>query len=164
MTIEEHIESCKAVLNRYALSLTHNKEDAEDLYQNTVLHILIKREKYVEDKYFRTWASRIMRNLFIDKYRKDIKRKDINLKFDSIPETFSLLEFNNGESKLSIQDIYGEINNLREDYRQVVTLKLRGYSYKEMEDMLQLSSPTMRLVYFYGIRVLRKKLKARLLM
>ena len=53
-------------MSNFALSLTANKEDAEDLTQETMLKVLDNEEKYTENTNFKGWVFTIMRNIFIN--------------------------------------------------------------------------------------------------
>ena len=57
----------------FALTLTANKDDAEDLLQDTALKVLDNREKFIDNVNFRGWVMTIMRNIFINNYHKVVK-------------------------------------------------------------------------------------------
>ena len=58
-------------LLKFAYSLTLNDDDAKDLLQDTILKTLENHEKFIENTNFKSWAFTIMKNLFINKYRKE---------------------------------------------------------------------------------------------
>ena len=60
-------------LRPYAISLTHNPEDAQDLYQETMMRALMNREKYQFGTNLKAWLYTIMRNIFINNYRRNHK-------------------------------------------------------------------------------------------
>jgi RNA polymerase sigma-70 factor (ECF subfamily) len=160
------IETYKAHLKKYALSLTHNKEDADDLYQDTIYKILSRTEMYEEQTYFKSWASTIMRNLFVDKYRKKKKYNEVGLgEFEMLffkEGRVDQAAFNNGEGKILIENIMESIANLKENHKQIITLRLQGYSFIDISTMLGIGAPALRSIHFKAIRILRKNLKDKL--
>ena len=58
-------------LRPFAVSLTHNSEDAKDLFQETLLRALLYRDKYQFGTNLKAWLYTIMRNIFINNYRKN---------------------------------------------------------------------------------------------
>ena len=60
-------------LLRFAYKLTANREEANDLLQETSLKALDNEEKYVPDTNFKGWMYTIMRNIFINNYRKIVR-------------------------------------------------------------------------------------------
>ena len=64
-------------LSSFAMSLTLNKEEAEDLMQETNLKVLDNQEKYVDNSNFKGWVFTIMRNIFINNYRRSSRVRTI---------------------------------------------------------------------------------------
>jgi RNA polymerase sigma-70 factor (ECF subfamily) len=158
LLIEEHTSTLK----RYALSLTKgNKADAEDLFQDTIEKILIKQDKYVEEGKFPQWSQRLMRNTFIDKCRKEKRRIPFLEEFnhDIINNVWTN---NEAISKLTIESISDCIAELKEDQKQVIMLRLEGYKFKEIEDILKMPTVTLRGIYFKAIKKLRAEIQSRL--
>ncbi len=62
-------------LEIFARQLTGNEDDAKDLMQETFLKALIYREKYVNNNNFKAWVSTIMKNIFINNYRRNKRAK-----------------------------------------------------------------------------------------
>ena len=64
-------------LEAFAKQLTGNEDDAKDLMQETFLKALVYREKYVNHNNFKAWVYTIMKNIFINNYRRTKKAKTI---------------------------------------------------------------------------------------
>ena len=64
-------------LEAFARQLTGNDDDAKDLTQETLLKALVYREKYVHQNNFKAWVYTIMRNIFINSYRRNKKARTI---------------------------------------------------------------------------------------
>jgi RNA polymerase sigma-70 factor, ECF subfamily len=159
----ELINKYGSTLKRYALSLTKgNRADAEDLYQDTLEKILIKKDMYVEEGKFPQWSQRLMRNIFIDKCRKDKRRSPFLEEFSHVLKEQMQVE-NEADSKLVIEAVSDCIADLKEDQKQIIMLRLEGYKFKEIEDMLKMPSVTLRSIYFKAIKKLRVEVTKRLL-
>ena len=78
VTIEKEMMSVRNSLYNYACQLTQCVEDAEDLVQETMYKILKNSSKFVNDQNFKGWTFTILKNIFINDYRKNAKRKQIN--------------------------------------------------------------------------------------
>ena len=71
------LEGLQKHLGNFAMSLTLNKEDAEDLMQETNLKVLDNHDKYVDNTNFKGWVFTIMRNIFINNYRRAARSKTL---------------------------------------------------------------------------------------
>ena len=148
-------------LLHYALSLTANKDKAMDLLQETCLKALTYREKFVPNTNFKAWIYTIMKNTFINNYRRNLKTRNtfdgannesyLNLrkdKSDSSPESIC-------HSK----EIVKCTNALEEDYKVPFNLFLDGYKYREIADDLNLPLGTIKSRIFFTRKRLEKALK-----
>ena len=143
-------------LEIFARQLTRNDDDAQDLLQETFLKALIYRDKYVVQNNFKAWVYTIMKNIFINNYRRNKKAKTI------IDQTDNLYFLNvkgdsretNPESILAIKELQNGINNLDQDFRKAFDMYNEGYKYKEIADNLDLTIGTVKSRIFYS----RKKL------
>jgi RNA polymerase sigma factor (sigma-70 family) len=142
----------------YALSLTSDSERANDLLQETMLKALTYRDKFASDTNFKAWVYTIMKNTFINDYRRNNKMKTA---FDSSVNEFHLnmpndKNFPSPESTISTADIQKTIQSLEDDYRIPFTMFVEGYKYKEIADHLNLPLGTVKSRIFFT----RKKLEA----
>ena len=64
-------------LLNFAFMLTSNRDDAYDLLQDTTLKVLDSEDKYIENTNFKGWAFTIMRNIFINNYRKKVRANTV---------------------------------------------------------------------------------------
>ena len=101
-------------LKPFAVTLTKDQETAKDLLQETMYRALANQEKYSVGTNIKAWLYTIMRNIFINNYRRKSKQNTI---FDNSTNDF-LLDYNqstidNGaESNLRMKDIYAAIHSL----------------------------------------------------
>lgn len=147
-------------LEAFAKQLTGNEDDAKDLTQETFLKALVYREKYVNHNNFKAWVYTIMKNIFINNYRRTKKSKTI------IDQTDNLyyLNISNLNSDTDPASMYNAIE-LREgiqkldaDFRKAFDMYNEGYKYKEIADSLKLTIGTVKSRIFYS----RKKLMEQL--
>lgn len=140
----------------FAKQLTRNEDDAHDLLQETFLKALTYRDKYVVQNNFKAWVYTIMKNIFINNYRRNKKAKTI------IDQTDNLYFMNynkqsketNPESIMATQELQKGINQLDADFRRAFDMYNEGYKYKEIADDLDLTIGTVKSRIFYS----RKKL------
>ena len=104
-------------LHYYALSLTSNPERADDLLQETFLKALTYRDKFTQNTNFKAWIYTIMRNTFINDYRRNVKTKST---FDSSNNDFHLLfskdkVYPAPDSLYSTKEIHKSINALENE-------------------------------------------------
>jgi RNA polymerase sigma-70 factor (ECF subfamily) len=84
-TIHDQLATISNSLRAFSLKLTGNNADADDLYQDTALRIMANADKYREGTNFKAWAVTIMRNIFINNYRKKVRRGTI---LDQTPNNY----------------------------------------------------------------------------
>jgi RNA polymerase sigma factor (sigma-70 family) len=145
-------------LHYYALSLTSDSEKASDLVQDTMLKALTHRDKFSDNTNFKAWVYTIMKNTFINEYRRKVKAK--NSLSDSRNDFHSFLgnEFPSPESSYQSEEINKSISQLTEDYRIPFTMFLEGYKYKEIADELDLPLGTVKSRIFFTRKRLEKVL------
>ncbi len=150
----------KDKLHYYALSLTSDPERADDLLQETMLKALTYRDKYRQNTNFKAWIYTIMKNTFINDYRRNVKTRNT---FDSSNNDFHLLfskdkVYPSPDSFYSTKEIHNSIDSLEEEYRVPFTMFLDGYKYKEIADELDLPLGTVKSRIFFTRKKLEKSL------
>jgi RNA polymerase sigma-70 factor (ECF subfamily) len=125
-------------LKPFAVTLTRDSEVAKDLLQETMYRALANKEKYNVGTNIKAWLYTIMRNIFINNYRRKSKQSTI---FDSSPNEF-LLNYNQvttnnaAEGALKMKDMQFAIHRLPEIFRNPFILYFEGYKYHEIADLL----------------------------
>src|SRR5690554_433094 len=133
-------------LHYYALSLTADPEKADDLTQETMLKALTYRDKYTQNTNFKAWIYTIMKNTFINDYRRNVKIRNT---FNDSNSDFHLLfskdkVYPAPDSLYSAVEITNTIDQLEDDYRIPFTMFLDGYKYKEIAEELNLPIGTVK--------------------
>ena len=125
-------------LKPFAITLTRDTEAAKDLVQETMYRALANKDKYNVGTNIKAWLYTIMRNIFINNYRRKAKQSTI---FDSTPNEF-LLNLNQGAvtndavAKINLKEVQEAIHHLPEIFRNPFLLYFDGFKYHEIADML----------------------------
>lgn len=147
-------------LKPFALSLTRDNDSARDLFQETIYRAMVNREKYNPGTNLKAWMYTIMRNIFINDYRKKARHKTI---FDNSPNE-ALIDYNQNkqvnpaEGNIKLKEISKMINSLPDIFKVPFKLYFDGYRYNEISDLLGEPLGTIK----SRIHFARKLLKAQL--
>ena len=156
--INQAIQDVTPSLMAFGLKLTGSEQDANDLYQDTAFRIINNRDKYKEGTNFKAWAVTIMRNIFINNYRKKVRRGTI---LDQTPNNYYLNSggetiLNGGESNAAYKELLGMVAELPEDFKRPFWMAYKGYKYDEIAQKLDAPLGTIKSRIFFA----RRKLKA----
>ena len=141
-------------LSHFASKLTSDKEDAKDLLQETMLKALVYKDHFEDDTNMRAWSYTIMKNTFINSYRKNAKK---NLVFSSSTEMINQGKdtlYDLPDSIYETREISKIIENLEDMFKVPFILHTEGYKYKEISEKLNLNLGTVKSRIFFA----RKKL------
>lgn len=141
----------------YALSLTANQDSAADLVQETFLKALNFQSKFKQETNFKAWVYTIMKNTFINNYRKKVKNR---MMMESSTNDYLLSIAKNKvfaapDAQQEMKEIYKAIELLPENIRTPFVLFQKGYKYTEICDILGLPMGTVKSRIFLS----RKKLE-----
>ncbi len=125
-------------LKPFAITLTHDAEAAKDLFQETLYRALSNKDKYNVGTNIKAWLYTIMRNIFINNYRRKAKQ---NVIFDHTPNDFLLnnsrtVTTNDAIADLGTREIQEAIFKLPEIFKNPFLLYFDGFKYQEIADML----------------------------
>lgn len=147
-------------LKPFAINLTRDTEAANDLYQETLYKALANREKYNVGTNIKAWLFTIMRNIFINNYRRKVKQKTI---LDSTPNDFLInmkqtSVSNAAESDLRIKEINKAIQELPEIFKTPFLLYFDGYKYNEIADVLHEPLGTIKSRIHFARKLLKEQI------
>ena len=157
-TIEfnNHFDQLQKRLLPSAYRLTHNVEDAKDLIQETALRAFNNKEKFEVGTNFRAWVTTIMRNTFINIYRKKKNRATSSEPSDSyVFVNEGHVEENSAGSNIMLDELKNIIGDLDETYRKPFLMFFEGFKYDEIASDMDLPIGTVKSRIFFA----RKKLK-----
>jgi RNA polymerase sigma-70 factor (ECF subfamily) len=148
-----------------AYRMTRNAEDAEDLVQETYLKAYRYYDKFQEGTNFKAWLFKIMKNTFINNYRKKQQAppqsdfSDIEESFESLLSDEATRQIKNPEEEFLTgvldEHVQAAMDELPPDYRLAVVLAdLEGFSYKEIAEVLEVPVGTVMSRLYRGRRLL----------
>ncbi len=156
----EQVEKEIPQLRNYAFQLTRNSEDSNDLVQDTLLKAYRYHEKFAEGTNLKGWLFTILKNNFINNYRRNVKR---NTFLDYTDNTFYLdsplhKTENAAELRFIRKDLATAIDKLPLELKVTFTLNAEGYKYHEIAEELGIPIGTVKTRIFLARRVLRQEL------
>ena len=147
-------------LKPFAINLTRDTEAANDLFQETLYKALANKEKYYTGTNIKAWLFTIMRNIFINNYRRKAKQKTI---FDNTPNEYlinmkQVSVSNNAESGLRLKEIQGAIAELPEIFKTPFLLYFDGYKYQEIAEVLAVPLGTVKSRIHFARKLLKERI------
>lgn len=147
-------------LKPFAFTLTRDNESAKDLLQETLYRALANKEKYRVGTNVKAWLYTIMRNIFINNYRRKARQNTI---FDNTPNEFLLNHnqatvANSAESDLKLKEIQAAIHNLPDIFRNPFMMYFDGYKYNEIAETLQEPLGTIKSRIHFARKLLKEEI------
>jgi RNA polymerase sigma factor (sigma-70 family) len=147
-------------LKPFAINLTRDTESANDLYQETLYKALANQEKYNTGTNIKAWLFTIMRNIFINDYRRKVKQKTI---FDSTPNDYLInlkqaTVSNTAESGMRMKEIQKSIQQLPEIFKTPFLLYFDGYKYHEIAEVLDEPLGTIKSRIHFARKLLKTQI------
>lgn len=133
LTYENQIILHVSELKSFALKLTKNIADSEDLLSKTILSALENKSKYKPNTNLRAWLYTIMRNFFINDYRR-IKRFGYNLEIDGLSNESICIE-NDIDKKILLDQVLSFLDKQKEQQSIPIIMYAEGYQYDEIAEI-----------------------------
>ena len=158
-TFQNRLMGLQANLLNFAYMLTSNRDDAYDLLQDTTRKALDNREKYVDNTNFKGWVFTIMRNIFINNYRRIARSATV---IDQTEDCYHLnLSQDSGlespDGSYAAAEITSAINEFPEKYRVPFSMHVAGYKYNEIAEEMNLPLGTIKSRIFFARQELQKR-------
>lgn len=157
---KERLLALQSNLFSFAYKLTADSEEAHDLLQDTTLKALDNESKYSDNSNFKGWLFTIMRNIFINNYRRTVRERTV------IEGTEDLYQLNfqqptnsTPEGTYAVNEISQIIDSFSEDYRKPFSMYVAGYKYEEIAEILGIPLGTVKSRIFTTRQKLRSILK-----
>lgn len=156
-----HLDKISHLLHAFAYNLTKNVEDAKDLFQETAYRALTNREKFRPGTNFKAWLFTIMKNIFINNYRKKTKANTI---MDSTDNMYYInsgdtVISNGAESNIMMKELTNMIDALDNSIKVPFLMHYQGYKYQEIADYLELPLGTVKSRIFFARKELKDMIK-----
>jgi RNA polymerase sigma factor (sigma-70 family) len=151
----------KSNLQKFAMSLTSDREKAHDLVQDTYLKAITYKDKFVDFTNLKAWVFTIMKNTFINNYRRNIKE---NTMIDGTQDLY-YINLSDDKGYISPDSTYSEaeielaIDSLEDEFRIPFRMHIEGYKYKEIAEELDLKIGTVKSRIFFTRQKLMNILK-----
>lgn len=159
-TFQEMVVNRTPFLQQAALQLTKNSDQAQDLVQDTLLLALRHQQKFSEGSRLEAWLYTILRNSFINNYRKQQYRQQVGKQLEKKGWPVHAKEDrNDGVSRMMMQAIYQKLEELPKIYKEALKLRLAGYQYTEIADLTGEHLGTTKSRIHFAKALLKKKLK-----
>jgi len=147
-------------LKPFALKLTKDVEEANDLLQETMLKAYTNRDKFADGTNLKAWLYTIMKNTFITNYQRMVRRNtfiDTTDNLHYINSTENITQ-NLAFSSFAMKDMQNAIEGLDDAYKTPFVMHFRGFKYHEIADRLNIPIGTVK----NRIHIARKELKRKL--
>jgi RNA polymerase sigma factor (sigma-70 family) len=156
------IASLKDTLSLFTKRFTNDKMESEDLVQDTVLKALTYRDKFQQNTNLKGWLFTIMRNTFINNYRKSQRTKTQHdntkdLYFLNVADDYT---FNTPDGSYEYGDIERVVNETKEDLLVPFKMHTEGFKYHEIAEHLNIPIGTVKNRIFHARKEIQKKLVA----
>lgn len=156
----KQFQSFATSLRAFAIQLTRDKTDADDLYQDTVYKAIRYRHLYQPHTNMQAWMMTIMRNTFINDWRRQKRKQQATqMPIAGVTLTQNDATDNQGESNVSMQELTQMVEQLEDTFKIPFLMAFRGYKYEEIAQELHLPLGTIK----SRIHQARKMLKAKVL-
>ena len=157
---QERLLNLQSNLLNFAYMLTSDREEAHDLLQDTTLKALDNEDKYIDNVNFKGWVFTIMRNIFINNYRREVRNQTIvdqteDLYHLNLPQESG---FGTPDGSYTVKEIMKAINGFSDEYRIPFTMHIEGYKYHEIAEKMSLPLGTVKSRIFFA----RQRLQIRL--
>lgn len=163
MTTTQFIESYSPLENKlyaFAVKLTRNHSAAKDLLQETLTKAYSNRSKFTMGTNFKSWITTIMRNAFINDYRKNKKRGEVEHPIENYTYAVESKAISNGsESTIMMKELRSIINEVKPKYRIPFLMHYQGYEYKDIATELNIPVGTVKSRLHTARQQLRKLIR-----
>lgn len=161
LQFQKKLLSMQENMMNFALMLTANRDDTQDLMQDTTLKVLDNQEKFVDNINFKGWVLTVMRNIFINNYHKIVRTQTV---VDQGVDLYNLdvvndSGFDSPDGAYQIKEITKAINSLNDELKIPFSMFLSGYKYNEIAEKLSVPLGTVKSRIFFARQELQKVLK-----
>jgi len=158
--LNQQLSSLRPVLRAFTRRFTSDRDESLDLVQETLLRALTYKDKFREDTNLKGWLFTIMRNTFINNYRKNQRAKTSRdntkeLYFLNVEDTHT---FNGPATSFEYNDIWNHINSLRDELLVPFKMHTSGYKYHEIAEQQNIPIGTVKNRIFHARKEIQKKL------
>ena len=161
MTLNNEICNHRSCLEAYAMKFTRDVEDANDLVQDTIIKAIRYHHMYAEGTNIRGWLYTIMKNTFINNYRKDSRKNSVIETSEDLSsyQLYNSADKNKGEGKFVMDDINKALEKLQPEYSSPFLRYFEGYKYHEIAEEMDIPIGTVKTRIHMARQILKGQLK-----
>lgn len=157
---DTQLTELRSTLKTFTRRFTTDREESHDLVQDTMLKALMYRDKFREDTNLKGWLFTIMRNTYINNYRKNQRAKTSNdttkdLYFLNVEEEHT---FNRPQESMEFKEIWRNVNGIKDELMIPFKLHTSGYKYHEIAEQLHIPIGTVKNRIFHARKEIQKRL------
>ncbi|HEY9005844.1 RNA polymerase sigma factor [Ohtaekwangia sp.] len=159
--LTNQIADLRSTLQTFTRRFTNDRQESLDLVQDTMLKALLYRDKFREDTNLKGWLFTIMRNTFINNYRKSQRArtshdKTRELYFLHVEDEYT---FNRPQESLEFKEIWRNVNNIKDEFLAPFKMYTSGYKYHEIAEHLNIPIGTVKNRIFQARKEIQKRLQ-----
>ena len=154
----DNYNQLKDLLFGFAMKLTKNQTDAQDLLQDTTFRAFKNRDKFQEGTNFKAWITTIMRNSFINKYRKAKRKKHVSGPIEDYTYSIESGKETHSDTSIMADDLVRIVDSLQDNYKIPFMAAFKGYKYNEIAEKLNLPLGTVKSRINYARKILQKRI------
>jgi RNA polymerase sigma-70 factor (ECF subfamily) len=160
---QDRFNQLSSVLHTFAYNLTKNVEEAKDLFQETAFRALSNKDKFRPGTNFKAWLFTIMKNIFINNYRKKVKSNTIMDSSDNLYylNSGSNTIINKADSDMLVDELAAMVEQLDKSLRIPFLMHYEGFKYQEIADQLELPLGTIKSRIFFARKELKRLIHSR---
>jgi RNA polymerase sigma factor (sigma-70 family) len=154
------VAGLRPMLQSLSRRFTSDRDESLDLVQDTILKALTYRNKFRDDTNLKGWLFTIMRNTFINNYRKNQRSKTSHdtskdLYFLNVEDEHT---FNRPQETMEFKEIWRNVNGIKDELIVPFKMHATGYKYHEIAEHLDLPIGTVKNRIFHARKEIQKKL------
>jgi RNA polymerase sigma-70 factor (ECF subfamily) len=146
-------------LKPFAISLTKDLDSARDLMQETMYRALANKEKYSVGTNIKAWLYTILRNTFINDYRRKVKRNQVLVQAPANGLPDAGISMFTADGSMELKEIWGMVRELPDIFRNPFILYFEGYKYHEISEMLHEPLGTIKSRIHFARRLLKNQIE-----
>ncbi|HEY9046843.1 MAG TPA: RNA polymerase sigma factor [Ohtaekwangia sp.] len=155
------IAGLRSTLQTFTRRFTNDREESLDLVQDTMLKALMYRDKFRQDTNLKGWLFTIMRNTFINNYRRSQRVRTSHdttrdLYFLNVEEEHT---FNRPQESMEFKEIWRNVNTIKDEFLTPFKMYTSGYKYHEIAEHLNIPIGTVKNRIFHARKEIQKRLQ-----
>jgi RNA polymerase sigma factor (sigma-70 family) len=153
------LSGLRSTLKTFTRRFTLDRDESSDLVQDTLLKALMNRDKFTAGTNLKGWLFTIMRNTFINNYRRSrLHPAAYNISASPAIQVQEHYTFNLPDTRFEYNDIVKKVNQLKNELLMPFSMHTSGYKYHEIAEHLNLPIGTVKNRIFQARKEIQKKL------